>query len=646
MNTALLTLLGLLLWTASAQAGTRYWLSASGGTTAGSCAAASGATDPGVYMRTWANVRVCITGNDGDEVYFKDGSYGAIHETTAAISGSVGNHTVLRSVNPLGATLHHIYFSGTPAQYVTIERFTIDATKQLGSEDHCINVHANITIRDNHLKNCFFNGILLEGNNGIVQRNIIQDVGDLGNPVQDHSLYVTSDGNLIENNELINSINGYGVHLFGSGGVGTTPSNNIVRGNRVHGTFLSGAYLTGITASTNNVFYNNIAYSIPGGFAFDVKGSGIRIENNVVRSVLGGAPFRIQSSADIKNNAVDIYTSGPFEVTSGSPTFATNFCTSKGTGCAIIGGGGTNPARFADPANANFRLCTAAGVPHASCVGASPLIDVGTTVAVTNDIDGTMRPINSVYDIGAYESGDPGPSEPTPGYVAKWSLDNVATDSSGNSNTLTLQNGATYSASGKYNQALLLDGTNDYASAADSASLDLTHGFVLSAWVNPSGAMTDFRTVMVRNYKYFLYASSSGICGAGAVVAGYDLGNGTAVYACYSTPLTPNVWTHVSARYNRTSIDLLINGVVVTSAAASAFMPSTAGTTMLGGSQFGEYFPGRIDEAHVRNLGDLSTAQIATLMNTPIGSMSPLVVLKLGSGTLRLGTNGSLRLGQ
>jgi hypothetical protein len=38
------------------------------------------------------------------------------------------------------------------------------------------------------------------------------------------------------------------------------------------------------------------------------------------------------------------------------------------------------------------------------------------------------------------------------------------TDSSGASNTATLQNGATYTPEGKFGQALLLDGNNQYAS--------------------------------------------------------------------------------------------------------------------------------------------------------------------------------------
>src|SRR5688572_403716 len=58
-----------LLYTVSAEA-TVYWASPSGG--AASCAAASGASDPGQY-RTLAQVRGCVAA--GDTIKLKNGTY-------------------------------------------------------------------------------------------------------------------------------------------------------------------------------------------------------------------------------------------------------------------------------------------------------------------------------------------------------------------------------------------------------------------------------------------------------------------------------------------------------------------------------------------------------------------------------------------
>jgi hypothetical protein len=73
-----------------------------------------------------------------------------------------------------------------------------------------------------------------------------------------------------------------------------------------------------------------------------------------------------------------------------------------------------------------------------------------------------------------------------------WNFDNVATDSVGGL-TATLQNGLTYTASGKINQALIFDGVNDYATLANN-SMNLTGDFTISLWVyyTATGAQTFF----------------------------------------------------------------------------------------------------------------------------------------------------------
>ena len=72
---------------------------------------------------------------------------------------------------------------------------------------------------------------------------------------------------------------------------------------------------------------------------------------------------------------------------------------------------------------------------------------------------------------------------PPPNLVGLWHFDGDALDSSGKGNYGTLQGDATF-ATGKFGQALSLDGTSDYVEVADSPSLDdVTGELTIEAWV-------------------------------------------------------------------------------------------------------------------------------------------------------------------
>src|SRR5207244_645552 len=102
-------------------------------------------------------------------------------------------------------------------------------------------------------------------------------------------------------------------------------------------------------------------------------------------------------------------------------------------------------------------------------------------------------------------------SAATPTPVASWKLDessgSVAADASGNGNTATLGAGSAW-APGVTGGAIQLDGVSGQLSVADSPSLNPSGAFSVAAWVEPKAAASDFRAVVVKNYTYFLYASS------------------------------------------------------------------------------------------------------------------------------------------
>ena len=102
---------------------------------------------------------------------------------------------------------------------------------------------------------------------------------------------------------------------------------------------------------------------------------------------------------------------------------------------------------------------------------------------------------------------------PPPGLVGAWSFNagsgTTAADSSGFGNTGTL-NGATWTPSGQSGPALFFDGVNDRVDIPDSASLGLTTGMTLEAWVRPT-TTTGWRSVLVKERPggrvYSLYSS-------------------------------------------------------------------------------------------------------------------------------------------
>lgn len=197
--------------------------------------------------------------------------------------------------------------------------------------------------------------------------------------------------------------------------------------------------------------------------------------------------------------------------------------------------------------------------------------------------------------------------------VGYWKFDEgtgtTAADSSANGNNGTLVNGPMWSG-GIAGNALYFDGTDDNVTVMDSNSLDLSNAFTLSAWVNPATTFTDFRSILVKNYKYYLYASVAGYCGDGSPLGGFsEITNNT---VCQPAPLPINTWTHLSVASDGSTLTLYRNGVAVATASVVETLSPSTGTLQVGGSQYGEYFQGLIDEVRVYNRA-LTNSEIQTI---------------------------------
>ena len=211
----------------------------------------------------------------------------------------------------------------------------------------------------------------------------------------------------------------------------------------------------------------------------------------------------------------------------------------------------------------------------------------------------------------------------TPGLVAAYSFDEGAgttvNDSSGNTNNGTISNTA-WTAYGRYGGALMFDGASAFVTVKDSASLHLTNGMTLEAWVNPVTANDQWSDIVYKGHSnnddYFLEGSSPNYPPA---VGGTF---GSASMATYGTSALPaDQWSHVAATYNGAMLRLYVNGVQVSSLAQTGNIMISTDSLQIGGDSYYSYqfFWGEIDEVRVYNL-PLTAAQIQADMNLPVGT--------------------------
>ncbi|HZY85889.1 MAG TPA: LamG-like jellyroll fold domain-containing protein, partial [Gemmataceae bacterium] len=199
----------------------------------------------------------------------------------------------------------------------------------------------------------------------------------------------------------------------------------------------------------------------------------------------------------------------------------------------------------------------------------------------------------------------------------------TVTDASGNGNTGTIA-GATWTTAGKYGNALSFNGTNSWVTVADAASLHLTTGMTLEAWVNPN-SFTGWSCVLLKedanDLAYALYADNHGNDTGGPRVPVVSVRqNSTTSWTGGTAQLPLNTWSYLSATYDGSTLKMYVNGALATSLALTGPINVTSGALRIGGdSIWGEYFSGLIDEVRVYNRA-LTQAQIQTDMNTPIGS--------------------------
>ena len=168
--------------------------------------------------------------------------------------------------------------------------------------------------------------------------------------------------------------------------------------------------------------------------------------------------------------------------------------------------------------------------------------------------------------------------------------------------------------------ALSFDGVNDSVTVPDVASLDLTSGMTLAAWVN-AGTVDGWETIILKEngaaYSYALYSQDGGVVQGGSVEpSGNVLVNGNFETLRGENPITAGAWVHLATTFDGTTQRLFVNGVEVSSRAVAGAIDVGTGALRIGGNDVwaGEYFQGLIDEVRVYNRA-LTAAEIQAAMN-------------------------------
>lgn len=183
--------------------------------------------------------------------------------------------------------------------------------------------------------------------------------------------------------------------------------------------------------------------------------------------------------------------------------------------------------------------------------------------------------------------------------VGYWKFDEgsgtVATDSSGNGNTGTLMNGPQW-VDGISGKALKFDGTDDYLSASDSPSLDVSgNQITVMFWMKPASdidASTPYQKLYDKGDAYHSAIGGGGMRFTIAYVHDID-----SVRKTWSG----DTWYHIAHVYDGSTIRIYVDGVLDNSEPETGSihvtsLPFTIAAYTYGGKW---YFPGTIDEFRI-----------------------------------------------
>jgi len=208
--------------------------------------------------------------------------------------------------------------------------------------------------------------------------------------------------------------------------------------------------------------------------------------------------------------------------------------------------------------------------------------------------------------------------------VGRWDFEentgSTVNDKSGNGNTGTW-NGTLGNQwkPGKIGGSGNFNGSDNYVSAADSNSLDLTSAMTLEAWTYPTSFPGDYTQILIKNNANADFYGIGLNPTTGTVFC--QLSGGTPNTINSTTATTLNNWNHIACSYDGSNIRIYINGKLDVTTARTGNTTASAALFNIGrDSVNGRYFPGMIDQVRVFNYAR-SAGQIAWDYNrgAPVG---------------------------
>ncbi|EIC29042.1 LamG domain-containing protein [Methylomicrobium album] len=204
-------------------------------------------------------------------------------------------------------------------------------------------------------------------------------------------------------------------------------------------------------------------------------------------------------------------------------------------------------------------------------------------------------------------------------------------DASGNGNHGTIK-GAVRTDDGRHGKALMFDGVNDWVTVKHDASLDMSNGLTLEAWVYPLSQSKGNNAVILkqapRGEAYALYAEEED-----DLPASY-LNDGDYHRVAGANRLPADTWSHLVATYDGANQRLYVNGVEVAQSPQTAMIRQSKGKLRIGGNSLGnEYFHGYIDEVRIYNRA-LTPDEVVANRDTAVDTSNPPQFV-MGDNTLQ-----------
>ena len=218
----------------------------------------------------------------------------------------------------------------------------------------------------------------------------------------------------------------------------------------------------------------------------------------------------------------------------------------------------------------------------------------------------------------------------TAGYAFNEASGTSAADASGHSIVGTLVNGPTFT-TGKYSNAVSLDGVNDYVNLGNPSALQLTGSMTVSAWINSSSFPGDDAAIVSKRGNNEIGFQLDTTVDKGPRTIGFKLtdSSGGQMFRYGATALQPNTWYYVTGVYNATTqtLDVYLNGQLdngqLQGTVTTSQQNSTSNVTIGRRSGMtGFEFAGRIDDVRIYSRA-LTLAEIQADMATPLTAGVP-----------------------